>query len=267
MNLPNWTREPLVHFVALGAIVYVALTWGGSPPDPSSRVIKVGASEREKIAESFGLSMGRSPTDAELDRAVDAYVREEVLYREALRLGLDESDAIVRRRLVSKMDLSASLAAETAQPSDAVLRAYLEEHAERYSGQASGRARISLDQLLFGDESAARRALERGAPRGNPTSLPTRMNDSTMRDVEARFGSDFAAGVGELEPAEQWQGPIRSGFGWHLVRLRARDLTAPDFDAMRTVLANDWRSEQIKRRKQRAYETLASAYRIDIDHH
>ena len=76
-----WLREPLVHFVALGAVVYVALTWGGNPPDPTSRVISIGASEREKIAESFSLSMGRSPTDAELDQAIDSYVREEVLAR------------------------------------------------------------------------------------------------------------------------------------------------------------------------------------------
>ena len=72
MKLPNWTREPLVHFLALGAIVYVALAWGGSPPDPASRVISVGASEQEKIAESWALTMGRPPTDAELDQAIDA---------------------------------------------------------------------------------------------------------------------------------------------------------------------------------------------------
>ncbi|MEM7218764.1 MAG: peptidylprolyl isomerase [Pseudomonadota bacterium] len=265
MTLPNWTREPLVHFVTLGAIVYVALTWGGTPPDPSSRVIKVGASEREKIAESFALSMGRSPTDAELDRAIDAFVREEVLYREALRLGLDVSDAIVRRRLVSKMDLSASLAAETAKPTDAILQAFLAENTERYSGENGLFSSLSFSQLLFRSETAAREALQNTAPSGKPTSLPARMTDATVRDIEARFGEQFAQALDNLNPETSWQGPLRSGFGWHLVILSKRETQVPDFERLRPVLANDWRSDQIKRRKQRAYETLAGAYRIDID--
>ena len=161
MQLHNWTREPLVHFVALGFALYVALTWGGTPPDPTSRVISIGASEREQIAESFALSMGRSPTDAELDNAIDAFVREEVLYREALRLGLDEGDAIVRRRMVSKMDLSASLAAETAEPSDAILRAFLEENAERYAGQGSDRAKVSFRTGAVCKRSSSQSGIDR----------------------------------------------------------------------------------------------------------
>lgn len=264
MNLPGWTREPLVHFIALGAVLYVALTWGGSPPDPSSRVISVGASEKEKIAESWTLTMGRSPTDAELDQAVDAFVREEVLYREALRLGLDEGDAIVRRRLVSKMDLSASLAAETAEPSDEVLRAYLDENAERYAKEASQNAALTFEQAYFRSESGAKAALAKGAIKADPTSLPAKVEAKPMREVESRFGQQFAEELRELEPGEDWQGPIASGIGWHLIRLDARDAMAPDFEAMRTVLANDWRSDEIEARKERAYEVLASAYRIDI---
>ena len=265
MTLPGWTREPLVHFAALGFVLYVALTWGGSPPDPTSRVISIGASEKEQIAESFALSMGRSPTDAELDNAIDAFVREEVLYREALRLGLDEGDAIVRRRMVSKMDLSASLAAETAQPSDAMLQAFLDENTERYAGQGSDRAKVSFEQALFSSASAAQAALSEASPQGSSTSLPASLTDNSVRDVEARFGAQFAAGLSELEPGEAWQGPIQSGFGWHLVRLTRREVGEPNLNDLRGVLANDWRNDQIARRKERAYETLRSAYRIDID--
>jgi len=265
VNLPAWTREPLVHFVALGALLFIVLTWGGTPPDPSSRVISVGASEKEKIAESFALTMGRSPTDAELDQAVDAFVREEVLYREALRLGLDESDAIVRRRLVSKMDLSASLAAETAEPTEVVLRAYLDENVARYSSEGAQRAEVSFDQRLFSDEAGARAGLSAAAPKGESTSLPGSIEMATSREVGARFGEQFARALVELEPKEDWQGPIQSSFGWHLVKLRDRDVQPPEFEALRGVLTNDWRSDQIKARKERAYETLRSAYRIDID--
>lgn len=265
MNLPNWTREPLVHFTALGAILYVALTWGGSPPDPSSRVIKVGAGEEEQIAESWTLTMGRAPTDAELDLAVDAFVREEVLYREALRLGFDESDAIVRRRLVSKMDLSASLAAETAEPSDETLRAFLADNPDLYASEASANASVSFDQAVFSSEASARAAMGRAVVKGDATSLPGTVSENTMRDVEAQFGQQFTAALRELKPGEEWQGPLVSGFGWHLVRLNKRDVPEPDFETLRVSIANDWRTAEIKARKERAYETLRSAYRIDID--
>lgn len=264
MKIFGWTREPLVHFLLLGAALYIALTWGGNPPDPASRVISVGASEREKIAESWTLTMGRSPTDAELDRAVDAFVREEVLYREALRLGLDESDAIVRRRLVSKMDLSASLAAETAEPTDEVLRAYLEANTERYTDLAATNALVSFEQTLFNSEENARSALGQSAFKGEATSLPAAIDATPMRDVGARFGQQFADGLRSLDPSEEWQGPIASGFGWHLVRLKQRDAEPPKFEDLRTLLANDWRSDEINARKQRAYDVLANAYRIDI---
>lgn len=265
MNLPNWTREPLIHFTALGAVLYVALTWGGNPPDPSSRVISVGAAETEKIAESWTMTMGRSPTDAELDQAVDSFVREEVLYREALRLGFDESDAIVRRRLVSKMDLSASLAAETAEPSEAVLREYFDANRDLYADNAAANAKVSFEQALFTNENKALNAIRAEFAESEPTSLPRRISSTKLRDVEAQFGADFVRGLSELEPGDAWQGPVRSGFGWHLVKLTNREVPEPDFDALRLAIANDWRTAEIEARKERAYEVLASAYRIDID--
>lgn len=265
MNLPNWTREPLVHFTVLGAVLYIALTWGGTPPDPSSRVIKVGAAEEEKIAESWTLTMGRAPTDAELDMAVDAYVREEVLYREALRLGFDESDAIVRRRLVSKMDLSASLAAETAEPSEETLRAFFEANPELYQDEARANARVSFEQAFYSNENSALSAIRANSAQSEPTSLPSGVSSTSLRDVEARFGTQFVQGLATIEPKDEWQGPIRSGFGWHAVRLTSREVPEPDFDALKVSIANDWRTAEIEARKQRAYETLSSAYRIDID--
>jgi len=265
MKLPNWTREPLVHFTVLGAVLYVALTWGGTPPDPASRVISVGGAEKEKIAESWTLSMGRAPTDAELDSAIDAFVREEVLYREALRLGFDESDMVVRRRLVSKMDLSASLAAETTEPNEATLREFFEANQELYTDDAAANAAVSFEQALFDNENNALSSLSANSFKGEPTALPRGISSTKLRDVEAQFGADFVRGLGELEAGDTWQGPVRSGFGWHLVKLTERQVPEPDFEALRTAIANDWRAAEIKQRKERAYETLASAYRIDID--
>lgn len=260
MTFPGWTREPLVHFLALGALLYVALTWSGSPPDPASRVISVDAGQRAQLALGFERVMGRAPTDAELDERIARHVREEVLYREALRLGLDQDDAVVRQRMAAKMDMTASTAAELAEPNEAALRAWLKANRDRYVGTRL----VSFNQRLYPSEAAARAALASGTDWGTPTSLPPAMTDTPMREVEARFGKQFADGLAGIAPASKWQGPIPSGFGWHILRLTARAEAAADFDMLRPRLVNDWRAEQIAQAKERAYEILRSAYRVDI---
>jgi len=241
-------------------LLYVALTWGGNPPDPSSRVINIDKAQQAQLALGFERVMGRAPTDAELDAAVTRYVREEVLYREALRLGLDQDDAVVRQRMVAKMDMTASAAAELTEPDEATLRAYLKANRSRYAGTRM----VSLDQRLYPSEAAARAAILSGADAGAPTSLPPTMTETPMREVEARFGKQFADGLAGLKPSAGWQGPLPSGFGWHIVRLTAQTEAEADFATLRPRLANDWRAAQIAQAKERAYAILKSAYRVDI---
>lgn len=260
MRLSGWAREPLVHFLALGAVLYVGLTWGGTPVDPSSRVIVVDAARKAQLALAFEQVMGRAPTDAELDARIERYVREEVLYREALRLGLDQDDAVVRQRMVAKMDMSASVAAEIAEPSEAQLKAYFEANRARYAGDE----KVSFAQAWFQTEGEAKAALG-GEIRGGSISLPGVVGGKPMRDVESQFGQQFVRGLAALQPSEDWQGPIASGFGWHLVRLRNRYRDKADFDEIREQIENDWRSAEVAARKERAYAILRSAYRVDID--
>ena len=260
MTLPNWTREPLVHFLALGAIIYIVLTWGATPVDPASRVISVGEEEQAQIALGFERVMGRAPTDAELDAAIENYVRDEVLYREAIRLGLDQGDAVVRQRMVAKMDMSATAAAETADPSEEVLRAWYEENAEAYAGERL----MTFEQAFFPSRDAADAALD-GEVRGAAISLPGSVEDETMREVATVFGEQLAGGLATLEASEEWQGPIPSGFGWHLVRLTRTRAAPASFEDVRGRVENDWRSAQIEARKARAFEILKSPYRIEID--
>jgi hypothetical protein len=263
VTLPNWTREPLVHFLAAGLALFLALTWSsGGAVDPASRVIEVDRETQAQLALQLERTMGRAPTDAELDAAIAQYVHDEVLYREALRLGLDQDDAIVRRRLVAKMDMSASAAAEAAQPDKATLRAWYKANRARYAGEAA----VSFDQLYFADEARARRALAASGVRsGDPISLPASVEAMAPDEVTSRFGEVFAAGLSELAPGKDWQGPLRSGFGWHLVRLQVRSKGAPlPFEDVRSEVENDWRSAEIAKRQERAFEVLRAAYRVDI---
>ena len=261
MTLPNWTREPLVHFLVAGAALYVALTWGGTPVDPTSRVIDVGPEEQAQIALTFERTMGRAPTDAELDAAIDRYVRDEVLYREALRLGLDQGDAVVRQRMVSKMDMSAGLAAEAADPDEATLRAYFDDNSARYSGGSV----VTFEQAFFESELAARSALSSGEAHGEAISLPGSLTDAPEREVRSRFGEQFTRQLAALQPGEGWQGPVQSGFGWHLVKLESRKALPGEFEAVRERVENDWRTAEMAERKTRAFEILRSAYRVEID--
>ncbi|QIQ86555.1 peptidylprolyl isomerase [Erythrobacter sp.] len=264
MTLPGWTREPLIHFLALGFVLYVALTWGGEPVDPSSRLVEVDDARQAELALGFERVMGRAPTDAELDKRIEQYVREEILYREALRLGLDEGDAVVRQRLVAKMDMTASAAAETAEPDEAELRAFFEENRERYAGEP----RVTFRQAFFDARAAAQEALSDpgsvGA-RGRSANLPARMERARADEVAARFGKDFAAALEGLAPGTGWQGPIASGLGWHLVRIEAREPAPESFADARQKVVNDWRSAEIAAREERAYAILRSAYRVRID--
>ncbi len=261
MTLSGWTREPLVHFLVAGAALYVALTWGGTPVDPASRVIDVGAQEQAQIALTFERTMGRAPTDAELDAAIERYVRDEVLYREALRLGLDQGDVVVRQRMVSKMDMSAGLAAEAADPDEATLRAYFDANAARYSGGSV----LTFEQAFFESQMAARSARASGMVLGDAISLPASLIGVPEREVQNRFGEQFTRELAALQPDDGWQGPVQSGFGWHLVKLKDRTALPGDFEAMRERVANDWRTDEMAARKARAFEILRSAYRVEIE--
>ncbi|WP_298470033.1 peptidylprolyl isomerase [uncultured Erythrobacter sp.] len=268
MTLPGWTREPLVHFLVAGFVLFALLGWRGEPVDPASRLIEVDRDTQAQLALRFERTMGRAPTDAELDAKIERFVRDEVLHREALRLGLDQGDAVVRQRMVAKMDMSASAAAEGAEPDEAALRAFFEENRARYSGAGE----VSFDQLYFGDENSARAALANLNSQsdwqsiGEPISLPATMDDVSSSEVEKRFGEAFAGQLSELDSSGEWSAPIQSGFGWHLVRLRNRASgDGPDFEAIRDRVENDWRSEEIAQRKERAFQVLRDGYRVEID--
>lgn len=268
-GLPGWAREPLVHFLIAGAAVFALFAWtGGNSVDPSSRVISVDREVQAQLALQFERTMGRSPTDAELDAQIENFVREEVLYREALRLGLDQDDAIVRRRLANKMDMAASARAEAAQPNEETLQAWFEDN----RGQYNSASLSNFEQLYFDNRSnaeAALPALQNGGDAislGEAISLPRSLESASAKEVTDFFGADFAASLSTLEPDEDWQGPIRSGFGWHVVKLRERSGDQQSaFEDVREQVENDWRSATIAARKDKAYQILRDAYRIEID--
>lgn len=262
---PRIARDPLTHFLLAGAAVWLLLAWRGGDADPASRAIAVSRERQAALAVNHRQLTGRAPTDAELDGLIARDVHEEVLYREALRLGLDQDDPVVRRRLAKKMDELAAAEAESAEPDDAALAHWLARHPDRF---ASG-ATVSFAQHTFAGEAAARAALARGgdaAAGALAFDLPGKVVAMPMAEMRERFGLQFAEGLAALKPAPGWQGPLPSGYGWHIVRLDARGGGAvPRLADVRERVADDWRAATAAQRRRDAYRLLREGYSVTVE--
>ena len=255
-------RDPLAHFLLAGAAIWAVFAAMGDPVDPAERSIVLTQEQQAALALGFERTMSRPPTDAELDAQIDRWVREEVLYREALRLGLDQGDPVVRRRLASKMDELASAQAEVAQPSEEILRKWRSDH----PGHFETGGVVNFEQVYFEDEQAALAASAMPDPRGQPISLPGNAERMPVAEVEKVFGRQFADEIASLAAGPGWQGPVPSGFGWHLVRLTLREEgSAPPFEEIREKVEADWRSTTMQARRAQAFQVLMDAYSVEIE--
>ena len=180
---------------------------------------------------------------------MDTYIRDEVLYRRALDLGLDEGDDIVRRRLIQKMELILEAQVEIAAPSDAELAAYLDAHRDRYATAP----RVAFEQRYFstdrradarGDATRALRALAAGEDvTSDPFLLGQTQALTSQTALAQRLGSDFAAEVFQAE--SEWTGPVESRYGFHLVRITERtEAVVPEVGSIRSELHHAWRQDR-----------------------
>jgi len=262
-------REPLVHFLVLGALVFVAMS--GRAPDLGERRIIVDEPVVAGLVNHHVRAFRRPPTAEELDGLIRDHVRGEVYYREALRLGLDTDDEVVKRRLRNKMLAIAGAEAEAAQPSDAELQALLDADPARYAAPP----RYRLEQIYLGPDAPALQAAAAAEigriPKGarpsittQPLPLPARFDDASQTDLAEQLGDDFATALARL-PVGTWMGPVVSGFGLHLVRIDQRVKPPPPRLAdVRQRLENDWRSDAIRNAQDAHLQQLLDSYAVEI---
>lgn len=271
-RLKSLGKEPLVHFLVAGLFVFLVASWRGGSVDPADRTITIDEAKVNWLAGQFQQTWQRQPNAAEIDNLIREYVNEEVHYREAMRLGLDQDDLVIRRRLRSKMEFLAASQLESVVPDDATLQRWLDDHPARYAGQA----RFSFDQVWLGsasDDAVAGSAkgalarLQRGAAPGQvgkPISLPAKLDDADKADIARQFGLEFADAVTKARPGA-WSGPVTSGYGLHLIRVRKAEVKArPKLADVRQQVENDWRAETLAERQARAYQALLDGYTIKI---
>jgi hypothetical protein len=271
-------KEPLLHFLLLGAGLFIAFGLTSQPggADAAGRIV-VTAGQVEHLAAGFATTWQRPPTDAELKGLIDDWVREEIATREAMALGLDKGDSVIRRRLRQKLEfVSDDIAAQT-EPTDADLNAYLQAHPESFRVDPRFTfSQVYLDPAKHGAHLArdAAQMLARLQQAGAKVDISA-LGDSlllerTFRSVPAgevakQFGDEFAAKLGGLTPG-QWQGPLDSGYGTHLVLISERTQgRLPELAEVRDAVRREWANARRLEGNEKFYQELLKRYTVTIE--
>ncbi len=264
-------REPLLQFLLLGGLLFAGAHWLSGWRDAQQRRIVIDASQVDYQRNLYRTQFGAWPDELTLEALIGNRIRDEALYREARRLGLDDDDAIIRQRLIQKMEFVLTDAVQPPEPDDAVLREFLAAHPQRY--QSPGRASFEL-RFFSGDadgsaaaEARATAALRRLAAgdqvAGDPFALGQDFSQLDADALRRHFGDSPMASVPLQAPLHQWSGPFRSGYGWHLIRVSDRQAAAvPDFAALRPALRADWLDDFRERDLRARIDALVARHEI-----
>ena len=270
-------REPLVHFLLLGLLVFAGFKVASRNEAPEPGKIVVTQAQVESLATGFSRTWQRPPTTLELEGLIREYIREEVCTREALALGLDKDDSVIRRRLRQKLEFISDSVASQADPTEEQLQQYLQAHANSFRGERQFTfSQIYLDPQKHG-ENLTRDMNQMLAELRLAGSKPdvSKMGDSLLLEqnfealsggeVSKRFGEKFVAKLVEL-PAGEWSGPIESGYGLHLVIVTDRkDGSVPALADVRETVKRDWVNAQRSETNEKFYQALLNRYTVTIE--
>ncbi len=266
--MKRFLRDPLVHFFVLGAAVFgLFALFDDSPPPVAANVLEVTQDDARRLVAEFEATWRRPPSVEELDHMIGQLVREEVYVREALALGLDRDDAVIRRRLQTKMEFLTESGAEAVQPDDPTLQAHLEANADRFADPPL----VAFEQILLDERVGAEDVelvearLNRGIDPGEaarPTLLPSVFRLSPLQVVDGTFGTGFFDELRAL-PVGTWAGPVETSLGRHLVRVTERsEARLPPLSEIRARVEQDWRAEFTVRLREERFEALLGRYEV-----
>ena len=286
----NVLKQPLLHFLVLGALIFAAYALTEDTPAASSElpaddVIVV---DRAALLDYLQFQAQAFDPDvfearlaamdqAQIDELVAAYVREEALYREGLRMGLDQADYDIKQRVVQKVEfLLESLVADAIVPAESELLAFYETRREDYmtesvysfthiffdGQQDMARARQRAEELLAASNDIA---FEQAAQHGDRYPFLQNYVERTRTFVASNFSAAFVDQLDALAPQEAWQGPVQSRYGWHLVLLRARTASAePAFADIRDAVLEDYRFSRLLQRRRDAEQRVLDEYDVSL---
>ena len=279
--LAQFLRDPLFHFLIAGAVIYAGFALM-SEPDPAAattgKKLVVTQGEIEWLSAQWDAKWGRAPTEEEMQSLINAHVKEMVFYREALELGLDKEDVVIRRRLGQKLEFLSADLLEPEPPTEEQLRAYFEANIDAYRLDD----RMTMTQVFFNPDERGDQTVEDAkavlaelqaapdAPRdlrglGDRFLLPNYFAQVSQREVARQFGSGFADPVFQLEP-RVWHGPVLSGYGTHLVYIHDFS-AAPDplFEDVSGQVASDWLNMKREELNKAFTDQLIGLYDVTIE--
>lgn len=260
-------REPLVHFVALGGLIFAGWFWL-NPPEPPANEIVIDQPEFEHLKMLWKAQWKRDPSPGDVQAIIDRHVREEVFYREGVKLGLDRNDEIVKRRIAQKMEAVANDVGALMKPvTDRDLQDYLAAHPDLFRLPPV----YSFQQVLLlkgEDAKAPLAALQAGRPieeaDRSRLGVPNSWRGAQAPQLANAFGDAFPAALDAL-PVGRWSGPIASGYGLHLVRLETRDAgRMPSLDQVRPWVRREYEYQAQIDAEQAAFDTLLKDYTVHI---
>ena len=267
-------KEPLLHFLIIGSLIFVLFSMVNKDAiNVSDNKIVVTAAEIERLSGNWSKKWNRSPTETELQGLIEFYIKEEVYYREALALGLDQNDTILRRRLMQKMEFLSNDLAELNQPDETELNKYFVDNLDKYKLPA----RVSFTHIYFSLDKRGAMALEdskkvlselnvpRAPERGDRIMLEYDFVQETPFEVARLFGTGFAEQLFTLE-TNTWQGPVESGYGLHLVRISEKiDSRMPELASVIDKVRTDLMFEHRKKTNKEIYERFKERYEIVVE--
>lgn len=265
---------PLFQFIVLGALLFGLYTLFADNQEAEGKQIVVSSQQIDLLASLWEKQWRRPPMPEELNGLVESYIREEVLYREALALGLDRDDQVVRRRLAQKIEFLAQDLATQGEPGEAELRTFYEEHPEIFEEPARitfAHIYINTDQHGAASGEVAERHLAELEAGADPNTLGDRFMlqseylSKSPGEVARHFGREFAEKVFEIEPGT-WVGPVRSGYGLHLVFVQeVEDAFMPPLEEVRQAVLGEFQSYRRREVDELFYNTLREGYEIVIE--
>ncbi|HXX19304.1 MAG TPA: peptidylprolyl isomerase [Candidatus Acidoferrum sp.] len=272
-------REPLIQFLLAGALILTTTGFlNHLKAYRDQHHIVVSSAEIQQLQEVWAQQWGRPPDGKEMSNLIKEYIREEVLYREALASGLDKNDTIVRRRLVEKMEFLSQEGAASSEPSEADLDQFFQSNGQKYLSPAQASflqiyfsaskrgASVEADAarvlagLRVGNISVAQ-AMAQGDPFIAQSEYPLQTED----EIKDTFGNEFASHVIVQQPGA-WEGPYKSSYGFHLVRvLQYAPARLPPLAEVRQQVTNDLKTHLLQKASDSYYNELAQRYRVDVE--
>ncbi len=270
-------REPLLHFLIIGAGLFFLFNQISDPEIENDHRITITQTNLDRLAATWLKSMGRPPSAQEREQQLKHYIREQVLYREAMTMGLDQDDVIVRRRLAKKMEYLFNDLSFIAEPIETELSSFLTEHASKFTSPAT----ITFSQIYL-DPGKRKQDINKDAEQlleqlkettadidtinmGDRSLLPYQFTAERENEIAGMFGTAFAAQAFAL-PANSWQGPITSEYGAHLVYISSRtEARLPPLAEIRESVSREWKAAKQQEANEIFYQSLYQRYEIILD--